>query len=252
MLPGPRKVSAIAASGFALALLAAAAAVLSAVGYRLEFLALIEAFTLLRWAAYLAVAAALVCLVGLVAARPGGIRRGFTLAVIGVAAATATFWVPFSMQRTANRVPPIHDITTDFHSPPAFVALVEARSAAPNGHAYGGSAVADQQRSAYPDIRTFVSDAAPKRVFDAAVASAGAMGWEIIAVSADDGRIEATDTTLWFAFKDDVVIRVQAQGPGSVVDVRSASRIGRSDLGKNAQRVRAFLSELKSELDASS
>jgi uncharacterized protein (DUF1499 family) len=71
------------------------------------------------------------------------------------------------------------------------------------------------------------------------------MGWDIVSVSPAELRIEATATTLLFGFKDDVVIRVTAQDNASRVDIRSLSRVGVSDLGTNARRVRSFLSELK-------
>ncbi|WP_172592332.1 DUF1499 domain-containing protein [Nitrosomonas supralitoralis] len=70
-------------------------------------------------------------------------------------------------------------------------------------------------------------------------------GWEVLAVSAANGRIEATDTTAIMGFKDDVVIRIRAEGKKSRVDMRSASRVGKGDWGVNAARIRLFLSELK-------
>ena len=73
-----------------------------------------------------------------------------------------------------------------------------------------------------------------------------ALGWEIVASVPAEGRIEAIDTTLLFGFKDDVVIRVAADAAGSRVDIRSASRVGRSDFGTNARRVRAFIEKLRS------
>ena len=54
----------------------------------------------------------------------------------------------------------------------------------------------------------------------------------------------AADTTAFFGFNDDVVIRFRPEGAGSVLDVRSVSRVGRSDLGKNAERIRSFLAAL--------
>ncbi|MEX2241047.1 MAG: DUF1499 domain-containing protein [Burkholderiales bacterium] len=72
------------------------------------------------------------------------------------------------------------------------------------------------------------------------------MGWEIVATDAAAGRIEATDTTFWFGFKDDVVIRVEGDGAGSRVDVRSVSRVGVGDVGANAKRIRAYLRALGS------
>lgn len=65
-------------------------------------------------------------------------------------------------------------------------------------------------------------------------------GWAVVATDAASGRIEATATTSWFSFSDDVVIRVVPAQGGSRIDVRSVSRVGKGDLGANAKRVRAF------------
>jgi uncharacterized protein (DUF1499 family) len=70
------------------------------------------------------------------------------------------------------------------------------------------------------------------------------MGWQIVDANASEGRIEATDTTFWFGFKDDIVIRVAATSGGSRIDVRSVSRVGRSDVGTNAKRIRCYLKRL--------
>ncbi len=86
-------------------------------------------------------------------------------------------------------------------------------------------------------IRT---DMRPEAAFEHALETARAMGWEIVASDARAGRIEATATTFWYGFKDDVVIRVRPMATGSRVDLRSVSRVGQSDLGKNAARIRAF------------
>jgi uncharacterized protein (DUF1499 family) len=82
-------------------------------------------------------------------------------------------------------------------------------------------------------------------MFKRAEATARAMGWEIVAAEPGEGRIEATDTTMWFGFKDDIVIRIVPEGEGSRLDIRSMSRVGKSDLGKNADRIRKFLAALK-------
>jgi uncharacterized protein (DUF1499 family) len=84
----------------------------------------------------------------------------------------------------------------------------------------------------------------PARAFDLADQAARAMGWEIVSVSPPDLRIEATDTTRLFGFKDDVVVRIMPATHGSRVDVRSVSRIGQSDIGANAKRIRAYLKTL--------
>jgi uncharacterized protein (DUF1499 family) len=142
-------------------------------------------------------------------------------------------------------VPPIHDITTDTQNPPHFDAILPLRQNTPNSAQYGGESVAAQQRQAYPDIQPALLEASPEKAFDAALASARELGWKIVATDTQQGRIEATDTTLWFGFKDDVVIRISPNDGGSRVDMRSVSRVGRSDIGKNAERIRNFMEALR-------
>jgi uncharacterized protein (DUF1499 family) len=88
-------------------------------------------------------------------------------------------------------------------------------------------------------------DAPPAQAFDRALAAARAMSWEIVASDPAQGRIEATATTFWFGFKDDIVVRIAAEGAGSRLDVRSLSRIGKSDVGANARRIRDYLAKVK-------
>jgi uncharacterized protein (DUF1499 family) len=123
---------------------------------------------------------------------------------------------------------------------------VEQRQGASNAIEYGGPEIAAQQHQAYPDVRPVTLSDPPARAFERALAAARAQGWEIVAALPAEGRIEATDTTRFFGFKDDIVIRVKAEGAGSRVDVRSLSRVGKSDVGKNASRIRAYLSALGS------
>ena len=71
------------------------------------------------------------------------------------------------------------------------------------------------------------------------------MGWEIVASDPKSLRIEATDTTPWFGFKDDVVVRLANSPSGSKIDVRSVSRVGKSDVGTNARRIKAYLDRVR-------
>ncbi len=136
----------------------------------------------------------------------------------------------------------IHDITTDTENPPVFVSILALRKDAPNSATYGGPEIAAQQHAAYPDIRTLVSDLSPSQAFERAGSVARRIGWKIVDENQAEGRIEATATTRWFGFKDDVVIRIAPSADnGSRVDIRSVSRVGRSDLGTNARRIRDFL-----------
>ena len=158
--------------------------------------------------------------------------------------------VPFYVRSTAQSLPFIHDITTDTTNPPTFVDVKPLREDAPNPPEYAGEQVAAQQREAYPDIQPLESGMDPEALLKLAEDTAREQNWEIVSVVTADGRIEATDTTLWYGFKDDIVIRVRATDEGSVLDVRSKSRVGGSDLGKNAARIRDYLDDLRGHLDA--
>jgi uncharacterized protein (DUF1499 family) len=153
--------------------------------------------------------------------------------------------VPLAYLRTAQGVPPIHDITTDTENPPLFEAILPLRADASDPAVYAGEEVAAQQRGAYPDIKPQTLPVPPDEAFERALVAAGEIGWEIVAAEKGEGRIEATDTTFWFGFKDDVVIRIQPAEAGSRIDVRSTSRVGVGDLGVNAARIRRFLEELR-------
>lgn len=199
-------------------------------------------FGMLKWAAYLGIAALVLAFAALAVTRPRRLALGPVAAAIVLAGVAVG--VPRAFRRAAQRVPPIHDITTDTADPPAFVAVLPLRAKAPNGSAYGGDSVAAQQRAAYPDVVPLRVAAPPAVAFARAAAAARAMGWDIVATDPAAGRVEATATTRWFGFKDDVVVRVRPDGPGSRVDVRSASRVGKSDVGANAARIRAYLARV--------
>jgi uncharacterized protein (DUF1499 family) len=141
---------------------------------------------------------------------------------------------------------PIHDVSTDTVNPPQFVALLPLRIAdnASNPTGYD-SKTAQLQKETYPDIGPLHLDQQPDQVFARALAAAHAMGWEIVATEAAQGRIEATATSFWFGFKDDIVVRITAEDSGSRVDVRSLSRSGASDVGVNARHVRDFLARIR-------
>lgn len=225
-----------------LALLAAALLALSGLGVRLELWPYRTGLQMLRWAAYGGVAAAAGALLALAvpklrAAAPG--RLAFSLA-LGITIA----YLPWQWSQQAQAVAPIHDISTDLTDPPAFVAILPLRADAPNPATYGGAEIAAAQRQSYPDIQSLQLALPPAATFTRALEAAHAMGWEMAATDAAAGRIEATATTFWFGFKDDVVVRIRPGALGSVVDVRSVSRVGKSDVGTNAKRIRAYLAKL--------
>jgi uncharacterized protein (DUF1499 family) len=244
-----REVTPIATIGLAVAVLAAVAGAGAGLGYRFGLWSLDTGFGLLRYAAYGAIAAMLISAVGLVLARPGGGRRGLYRALAGLVIGAVVFGVPWSYLREAQRVPPIHDITTDPEDPPEFVAVLPLRADAANPPGYGGEEIARQQRAAYPAIQPAHSPLPPDRTFDLALATVEDQGWEIVAAVPAEGRIEATDTTRWWGFKDDVVVRIRPENSGSRLDIRSKSRVGIGDIGVNAARVEAFLGDLEPRLE---
>ena len=232
------------------AIVAALAIAVSGPGYRFGWWPLPTAFTMLRWGAWIALAIAVFAVVHLIvryriSGPPGrGFVQGAVIAITLLAAA-APLWLTWN----GSRVPPIHDITTDTTNPPQFVAIVPLRAQARNPVVYEGDEIAKQQRAAYPDIQPIVLGTWPSETaFDRALAAARKMGWRIIDSNAAEGRIEATDTTPFFGFVDDIVIRVSIIGSRTQIDVRSLSRIGRSDLGANAWRVRRYTHALLGEL----
>lgn len=199
-------------------------------------------FTLLRYAAYIGAVSAVLTIVAMVITKPKGSE--VVMLVCAFIMGALTFGLPYSQQAAARTVPPIHDITTDPSDPPLFVAVLPLRADAANTSDYGGDSVAMQQREAYPDIQPVQLPVPAGEAFTRARRAAEAMGWEMVDADSATGRIEATATTTWFGFKDDVVIRVRANGSSSIVDVRSVSRVGRSDVGANAARIRAYVAEL--------
>jgi hypothetical protein len=147
----------------------------------------------------------------------------------------------------ARGKPPIHDVSTDLADPPRFSAVLPLRAGFPNVVADRvDDATARAQRAAYPDLVTLDLPLAPDAAFTKAVDAAKKTGWEIVSLRPADGIIEATAITAWFGFHDDVVVRIRPAGSHSRIDVRSVSRVGGGDAGKNADRIRRYLRLLKS------
>ena len=185
-------------------------------------------------------------LVGASLALAGGLKTGqWAAAAAGIVVGLAVVSVPSVIVVFARGTPPIHDITTDPDDPPLFVAILPLRAGAANPPEYGGAQVADQQRAAYPDLRPLVLQADAGQAFDRALAAVRDLGWDVVAQDRASGRIEAVDTTFWFGFRDDVVVRVRGAAGGTRIDVRSKSRVGVGDVGTNARRIRDLLRRLE-------
>jgi uncharacterized protein (DUF1499 family) len=202
--------------------------------------------TLMPWAAYFGIAALVVSVLTLLFGRSRIEARGIAVAILAFAVGGLIAYVPWHYDQIRQTVPPIHDITTDPDNPPAFVVVVPLREAVgPDRVSYEGVKIAEQQRQAYPDIVPLVLALPPASAFNRALDTAQRMGWTIVAADDAAGRIEASDKSRWFGFIDDIIVRITPAGSGSRVDLRSSSRLGRSDFGVNAARVESYLSALR-------
>lgn len=230
-----------------LAIVAAVLLGLGPIGWRTGLWHYRVAFTtLFPWAAYCGIAAAVLALVALIFGRWVGGSRRLATCILAFVIGAAIAYVPWRYAQMRGSVPPIHDITTDPQNPPQFRAVLPSRDRErANPVTYEGAAVSDQQRRSYPDIAPLSLALDPRKAFARVLDAATGMGWTIVASDATERRIEASERSFWFGFTDDVVIRIAASDAGSRVDVRSVSRVGRSDFGVNASRVRAYLGKLR-------
>jgi uncharacterized protein (DUF1499 family) len=217
--------------------------VMAGPSYRIGLLSFGRATTMLQWGMYLGVVG--VAVGGLAAAL--AYRRRTWVAVVTAAiacACSAAIWaVPFEWNRRARNAPPIHDVSTDLENPPSFEAILPLRAdvAAPLDRA---PIVATHQREGYPDLAPVILPLPLDQAFTRALGAAQEAGWQIVTADKGSGRIEATDTTAWFGFTDDIVVRLTPWGAGTRVDVRSVSRDREHDMGTNARRIRRYLAAL--------
>ena len=189
----------------------------------------------------------LIGLVYLVIAMRSDLERNRNLVIVSMILGLVPVGIIGPQMAAAGDVPPIHDITTDTANPPAFIAIVPLRENAPNGYEYGVSEAWPAEKlgattmEAYPGLKPIESDLSVADAVDRTEAALQAMGLEIVAVDKEAGLVEATATTFWFGFKDDMVVRIVGNGEGSRIDLRSMSRVGQSDVGANAARITEFV-----------
>lgn len=204
----------------------------------------IAGFGALALGGVMALLAFLLGLIGLIMSlrHPGGARGRALLALV----LTLPF-VGFMITRPAmsGAVPAIHDITTDLANPPEFTKL------SLRADNLTGVGTVDNWRkihaAAYGDLKPLRIARTPAQVIADAARIAKEQGWEIALQDPAAGKLEATASVSFIRFHDDIAVRVAPveNGTASLVDVRSVSRIGVSDMGINAKRIRAFLTELQ-------
>jgi uncharacterized protein (DUF1499 family) len=203
-------------------------------------------YRLMPASGFLAVCAAVLCVLTLLQGWPQLRPRVLAMLVTAIALNAVLIYMPLQYAYMRKSLPAIHDITTDTDNPPMFKAVLAIREAEHANSVGRSPELVRLQKSAYPDLAPFITPLPVAAAFDAAVGVARSMpGWTIVNLDTAAGCIEASQQTRWFRFTDDVVIRIAPLEDGSRIDMRSTSRQGRSDYGVNAARIRAFMAALR-------
>ncbi len=251
-------VSRLASWSLRLALFSLVATFMALIVVRSGALDLVPALSTLAGALVLAAVAILLALgAGIVIWREGlgGLRQALLAALIGL----ALIGYPAYLGARAYQLPAIYDVTTDPIDPPQFDAIARLRPRDANPIAYQGLYAAELQHAAYPDLDPEDTTASPQEAFDVAMKIIVKRKWRVVDARPPrgpaggppaDGIIEAVARSLILGFPEDVVLRIRATNDGSRIDVRSASRYGRGDLGSNAARVRNLITDIDAVLSA--
>jgi uncharacterized protein (DUF1499 family) len=182
----------------------------------------------------------------------GGVREAIVAFLVGI----ALIAYPLYLGAKAYRLPAIYDVTTDPIDPPRFEVIARLRPRDAHPVTYAGLYAAEQQRASYSDIEPDLTDSSPQEAYEAALKVIAKRKWAIVnerpphGAGSRDGHIEAIARTLILGFREDVAVRVRATPDGARIDVRSASRYGLHDLGENAARVSALISDIDDVLAA--
>ncbi len=236
-------------AGITLALIGALGVFLAGYGYQWGWWHYRIGFRIIPWATGGVVLAGIITTIGFI----GLYRKTAVHTIIGCVgialSLAAIFNIVYWRIEINKGYPLIHDITTDMENPPMFVDIIELRSDAPNPAEYQGEEVAKAQKEFYSGLGPIQLQLNYDEAFNQALANAEKMPWQIISESKEEGRIEAYEKLAWFGFIDDVVIRVDTTSTGSIIDIRSKSRIGRGDLGVNAKRIKRYKATFKALKD---
>ncbi|MGH1418409.1 MAG: DUF1499 domain-containing protein [Hyphomicrobiaceae bacterium] len=182
--------------------------------------------------------------------------EGAARIVFGSLIALGVLAWPASAIPTMMSLPSINDVTTHPEQPPPFVRVTRQRPEGANSTQYPGEAFATIQKVAYPDLKPLIIRRSVNETFEVAVQAIRRLEMEIVREAQpgkseqQPGYIEAIDSTLILGFRDDVVVRVYGTENAARIDVRSASRYGKHDFGRNAKRVRRVLKEIVARLEA--
>jgi hypothetical protein len=253
--PAEQPVSRLAVWSQRVALFSLAATLIAIIIVRSGALDIVPALSTLAGALVLAVIAILLAFAaGIVIWRDG--TGGLQQALAGFAVGFALIGYPLYLGVKAYELPAIYDVTTDPIDPPRFEAIARLRPRDAHPVTYAGLYTAELQHTAYSDIEPDLTDSPPQEAYNAALKAITKRKWHVVDARppqpspAREGRIEAIARTPILGFRDDVAVRVRATPDGARIDVRSASRYGRHDLGVNAARVRALIEDIDDALSA--
>ena len=230
--------------GVLISVACALTAAASGLGHRWGLWHFSTGFQMFKAASIIALLSVAVSIAGGLFALQDASRRKTLCAALGVALGFIVAGFFQAHMQIARRVPKIHDITTDTQNPPAFQTLLSLRTDAENPPAYAGERIARLQKKSYPDIKPLTFQTSKEEVFRRALDAAHTMGWHLVSSNPSAGHIEAYDTTYWYGFIDDIVIRITSNHGETRLDIRSKSRVGTGDMGANARRIRGFSEKL--------
>lgn len=213
--------------------------------HKWQLLSLSSAYTAMQFGLYVGIATVVLLLTQFIFMR-STVQR-VSAVVSGVCAAIA-ITIVLSLITQVKGVPPINDVSTDVVMPPKFVAVAALRADSPNSVEYAGIETAALQLKAYPELKTLRYKNNTNTVFVTILDVIEQLDWQLVHADANIGIVEATDTSAWFGFEDDVVIRIKSKPAGTFVDIRSKSRVGKSDFGSNAARIKQFIALLEQKL----
>lgn len=241
----PRKRSASPSYYFFPGVLACLAAIAIAVTLTRSFgLHFRVSFILISLASLVALVLATLALRALLNGRPDSPGE-YTAAWASIIVGVTPFFVLLSYGFAALNLPQLYDISTDTETPPPLLAAASLRTTAHHSTAYPGTESAHLQRQFYPEIMSLRTSRSPADLADKTRLYIQQQHWELITDARENRLIEAVVTTPLFGFKDDFVVRIEDAGDYRIVDARSASRLGKSDLGTNAKRVLRYLAAME-------
>jgi hypothetical protein len=231
-----------------LAIFALVAAILSTIIVRSGVLDILPALATFGGALAIAALAILIALASLAVIWHTG-ARGLGAAFTAIGLALLLLAYPLYLGFQALTLPALTDVSTDVTDPPRYDVLARLRERDANPADYPGEEIARIQRASFPDIESYIVEATPQQVYDAALAVINKRRWRIVderppQAGRRDGHIEAVARTLIMGFREDVVVRIRATPDGAQIDARSSSRYGPHDFGSNAARIRTLLEEV--------